>query len=87
LDAVSPAVGNGSSKLEARPVGTAAGDGIEGLSLETAGRPAIPRLVLLAPRNLSSNPQSVMIAASLIEDITIGFCAFNSLQVIAPHSA
>jgi len=87
LDAVSPAVGNGSSKLEARPAGAAAGDGIEGLSLERAGRPAIPRLVLLAPRNLSSNPQSVMIAASLIEDITIGFCAFNSLQVIAPHSA
>ncbi|MBY2914294.1 hypothetical protein [Rhizobium leguminosarum] len=48
---------------------------------------AIPRLVLLPPRNQSIHPQAGFLAASLVEDITIGFCAFNSLQVIAPYSA
>ncbi len=48
---------------------------------------AIPRLVLLPPSNQSANPHSGLIASSLIEDITIGFCAFNSLRVIAPYSA
>ncbi|OCP22437.1 MULTISPECIES: hypothetical protein [unclassified Ensifer] len=48
---------------------------------------AIPRLVLLPPSNQSSRPDAGLVAASLIEDITIGFCAFNSLQVIAPYSA
>ncbi len=33
------------------------------------------------------SPEVGLIASSLIEDITIGFCAFNSLQVIAPYSA
>lgn len=47
----------------------------------------IPKLVLLPPSNQSSRPEAGLVAASLIEDITIGFCAFNSLQVIAPHSA
>lgn len=47
----------------------------------------IPRLVLLAPVNQSESPDAGLIASSLIEDITIGFCAFNSIQVIAPHSA
>src|SRR5262249_31873373 len=55
--------------------------------LEKANRITIPRLVLLPPSNQSSRPDAGLIAASLIEDITIGFCAFNSLQVIAPHSA
>ncbi len=85
LEAVAPNGTNGQHKVEARPA--AANDGIDALPLNKIGRPAIPRLVLLPPRNLSSNPQSILIAASLIEDITIGFCAFNSLQVIAPHSA
>jgi TolB-like protein/tetratricopeptide (TPR) repeat protein len=47
----------------------------------------LPRLVLLPPSNQSIRPDAGMLAASLIEDITIGFCAFNSLQVMAPHSA
>lgn len=47
----------------------------------------IPRLVLLAPANQSDSDEAGLIAGSLIEDITIGFCAFNSIQVIAPHSA
>ncbi|MBX4949585.1 hypothetical protein HJA95_08330 [Rhizobium binae] len=50
-------------------------------------RIAIPRLVLLPPKNQSVRPQAGFLAASLIEDITIGFCAFNSLEVIAPYSA
>ncbi|TBY10367.1 hypothetical protein [Rhizobium laguerreae] len=48
---------------------------------------AIPRLVLLPPKNQSVQPQAGFLAASLVEDITIGFCAFNSLEVIAPYSA
>lgn len=55
----------------------------EGLSAGSA----IPRLVLLAPVNQSDRPDAGLLAGSLIEDITIGFCAFNSVQVIAPHSA
>lgn len=50
-------------------------------------RIAIPRLVLLPPKNQSARPQAGFLAASLVEDITIGFCAFNSLEVIAPYSA
>ncbi|TBZ22252.1 hypothetical protein [Rhizobium leguminosarum] len=50
-------------------------------------RIAIPRLVLLPPKNQSARPQVGFLAASLVEDITIGFCAFNSLEVIAPYSA
>lgn len=46
-----------------------------------------PRLVLLPPKNQSVRPQAGFLAASLVEDITIGFCAFNSLEVIAPYSA
>ncbi|KQV68458.1 hypothetical protein [Rhizobium sp. Root1220] len=48
---------------------------------------AVPRLVLLPPSNQSVRPDAGVLAVSLIEDITIGFCAFNSLRVIAPHSA
>ncbi len=48
---------------------------------------AVPRLALLPPRNQSIRPDAGFLAASLIEDITIGFCAFDSVQVIAPYSA
>lgn len=48
---------------------------------------AVPRLVLLPPTDHAGRPDSRFIANALIEDITIGFCAFNSLQVIAHHSA
>ncbi len=50
-------------------------------------RHAVPRLVLLPPSDHIGRPDSRFIANALIEDITIGFCAFNSLQVIAHHSA
>lgn len=59
-----------------------------GLPVETSSiAHAIPRLVLLPPSNRSASPDAGLIASSLIEDITIGFCAFNSLRVIAPYSA
>ncbi|MFK0163520.1 hypothetical protein [Rhizobium sp. NPDC090279] len=47
----------------------------------------IPRLALLPPGNDSPDGAATMIAASLIEDITLGFCALHSLRVIAPYSA
>ncbi|EPE96691.1 hypothetical protein [Rhizobium grahamii] len=48
---------------------------------------AIPRLMLLPPRSQSVQSSAWRLAGSLIEDITIGFCAFDSVQVIAPYSA
>ncbi|WP_160008850.1 hypothetical protein [Rhizobium sp. 18055] len=48
---------------------------------------SLPRLVLLPPSNQAIAPAAGVLASSLIDDITIGFCAFNSLQVIAPYSA
>ncbi|WP_133706403.1 hypothetical protein [Rhizobium sp. BK313] len=54
---------------------------------QTAPKIKIPRLVLLPPSNYSRKSSGAMIAESLIEDITIGFCALNSLQVIAPYTA
>ncbi|MGY5805393.1 hypothetical protein ACXHMN_28955 [Rhizobium sp. LEGMi12c] len=47
----------------------------------------IPRLALLPPDNDSPDGAASMIASSLIEDITLGFCALHSLRVIAPYSA
>lgn len=47
----------------------------------------IPRVALLPPGNDSSDAAAAMVASSLIEDITLGFCALNSLRVIAPYSA
>lgn len=62
------------------------GTGSASLNLAPAARP-IPRIVLLPPANLSDHAGASAMAMSLVEDITIGFCAFNSLRVIAPHSA
>jgi TolB-like protein/DNA-binding SARP family transcriptional activator len=47
----------------------------------------IPRLALLPPGNDSPDGAASMIASSLIEDITLGFCALHSLRVIAPYFA
>lgn len=47
----------------------------------------IPRLALLPPGNGEHDSAPAMIASSLIEDITLGFCALHSLRVIAPYSA
>jgi TolB-like protein/DNA-binding SARP family transcriptional activator len=75
-------------KLAAEAKPPARNGAVAGLSAETGGiANAIPRLVLLPPSNQSVSPDAGLIASSLIEDITIGFCAFNSLRVIAPYSA
>jgi len=50
-------------------------------------RPCLPRLALLLPNNFSREPAAAMIVTSLLEDITIGFCVLNSVQVLAPYSA
>ncbi|MFS8045577.1 hypothetical protein [Rhizobium sp. BR 314] len=47
----------------------------------------IPRIALLPPGNDSINAAAAMVASSLIEDITLGFCTLHSLRVIAPYSA
>lgn len=56
---------------------------------DAAIRPILrmPRLALLPPNNHSLDPNAAMLASSLVEDITLGFCALNSLRVIAPYSA
>jgi len=56
---------------------------------DTATQPIlrIPRLALLPPGNESLDGTATMIASSLIEDITLGFCALHSLRVIASYSA
>lgn len=54
---------------------------------EKALKIAVPRLALLPPTNLHRDPMVAVVASSLIEDITIGFCALNSLEIIAPHTA
>lgn len=54
---------------------------------EKALKIAVPRLALLPPTNLHRDPMVALVASSLIEDITIGFCALNSLEIIAPHTA
>ncbi|NRP73742.1 hypothetical protein ILFOPFJJ_04655 [Ensifer psoraleae] len=81
IDALSSAIDKKSAKIPAKVRAHSSDAGISGI------KAAIPRLVLLPPTNQSSRPDAGLVAASLIEDITIGFCALNSLQVIAPHSA
>ncbi len=51
------------------------------------GRLEAPRLALLPPQSDSGNIVATLLAASLIEDITIGFGALKSVRVIAPHTA
>ncbi|OWV78002.1 hypothetical protein ATY77_29475 [Rhizobium sp. R634] len=79
---------NGGDDSSSRPAPATAKGQEAALSLEAERiRLEIPRLVLLPPKSQSIRPEAGFLAASLVEDITIGFCAFNSLQVIAPYSA
>ncbi|MGE6781519.1 hypothetical protein ACQKGL_03250 [Ensifer adhaerens] len=91
VDTLNLAADNGSDEAGAREMSRAYGPGVQDAqpAAEPVGAPKtrFPKLVLLPPRNQSSSLEAGLMAASLIEDITIGFCAFNSLQVIAPHSA
>lgn len=73
--------------IERRPAQPFTDDIRSSLTNDNGGQPVLPRLVLLPPSNQSIRPEAGTLATSLIEDITIGFCAYNSLQVIAPHSA
>lgn len=63
--------------------------GIDASATKATLRPMrrAPRLALLPPTNQSRDPAAARLVTSLIEDITIGFCVLNSIQVIAPHSA
>ncbi|RVG01320.1 hypothetical protein CN172_11080 [Sinorhizobium meliloti] len=47
----------------------------------------VPRLALLPPTNHSRDAAAAGIVTALLEDITIGFCVLNSIQVMAPYSA
>jgi TolB-like protein/DNA-binding SARP family transcriptional activator len=47
----------------------------------------VPRLALLPPENASESIVATLLAATLIEDITIGFSALQSVRVIAPHTS
>ncbi|MBO9101542.1 MULTISPECIES: hypothetical protein [unclassified Rhizobium] len=57
------------------------------LSPYGGGHLKLPRLALLPPQLDSGNIVATLLAASLIEDITIGFGALKSVRVIAPHTA
>jgi len=67
--------------------GHSSGDTASQHDLTTQPILRIPRLALLPPGNDSSDVAAAMVASSLIEDITLGFCSLNSLRVIAPYSA
>ena len=70
----------------------AAGPSIEGRSsisalTSLAARSGLPRVTILPPAAHGSQSYENLLAASLIEDITIGLCQFKSLSVVAPHTA
>ncbi|OCP35519.1 hypothetical protein [Ensifer sp. LC163] len=73
-----------SVKIAARP---ATVEAINPAGLDEPPTPCLPRLALLPPSNYSREPAAAMIVTSLLEDITIGFCVLNSVQVLAPYSA
>lgn len=72
------------ARIEARP---ATVEAMNPTGLTALERPCLPRLALLPPNNYSREPAAAMIVTSLLEDITIGFCVLNSVQVLAPYSA
>nr|WP_205934203.1 SARP family transcriptional regulator [Rhizobium leguminosarum] len=51
-----------------------------------APRP-LPRLVLLPPGGMDAAGALPMLSGPLIEDVTIGLCALNTVSVVAPHTA
>ncbi|WFS25560.1 hypothetical protein [Rhizobium rhododendri] len=57
------------------------------LSPYGGGHLKLPRLALLPPQLDGGNIVATLLAASLVEDITIGFGALKSVRVIAPHTA
>lgn len=47
----------------------------------------LPRLALLPPVETGEAGLAPMLSEALIEDVTIGLCALNSVSVVAPHTA
>ena len=47
----------------------------------------LPRLALLPPVELGEAKPAPMLSEVLIEDVTIGLCALNTVSVVAPHTA
>ncbi|KPH06606.1 SARP family transcriptional regulator (plasmid) [Rhizobium acidisoli] len=47
----------------------------------------LPRLVLLPPGGTDAIGALPMLSEALIEDVTIGLCALNTVSVVAPHTA
>lgn len=64
-----------------------AGDTDRTSQLDRSAASAAPRVALLPPTNEQLDTRFASTASSLIEDITIGFCALNSVEIIAPHTA
>jgi DNA-binding SARP family transcriptional activator/TolB-like protein len=52
-----------------------------------SGRSGTPRLTILPPNAPGAPDYHHQLAASLVEDITIGLCRFKALSVVAPHTA
>ncbi|WHO77148.1 SARP family transcriptional regulator [Rhizobium sp. BT03] len=50
-------------------------------------RGPLPRLVLLPPGGTDALGALPMLSEALIEDVTIGLCALNTVSVVAPHTA
>jgi DNA-binding SARP family transcriptional activator/TolB-like protein len=47
----------------------------------------LPRLVLLPPGETDAVSSSPILSGALIEDVTIGLCALNTVSVVAPYTA
>lgn len=47
----------------------------------------LPRLALLPPVEAGAAGVKPILSEALIEDVTIGLCALNSVSVVAPHTA
>jgi DNA-binding SARP family transcriptional activator/tetratricopeptide (TPR) repeat protein/TolB-like protein len=52
-----------------------------------SGRSGTPRVTILPPNAPGAPDYHHQLAASLVEDITIGLCRFKALSVVAPHTA
>ncbi len=63
------------------------GDRSEILLPTASVRSGTPRITILPPVPIAGQDYAHHLAASLIEDITIGLCRFKSLSVVAPHTA
>lgn len=47
----------------------------------------LPRLALLPPLDIGIEPATLPLTQALIEDVTIGLCALNTVSVVAPYTA